>query len=359
MQARGRGGALPPIGIALEGDLGHRIDAVLAIAMLNGLAARSEARSIALALSRPSLKAAQLADVIAGFYASRPPTAGPAMIGMPEGSGAASDAPPAAGMLLKTTPDGTSLYTSQIDTVIDTADNAVLIRNMLLAQNDANAAIVLAGPATGLARMLGLYGAPPQIQTKVRHLVVAIGAFPSSAPDPAIAADVAAARTLFAEWPTPIVAVGAEVGAALPYPGAAIETGMGWVAAHPVADAYRAFGTMPYDAPASALAATLYAAHADDGYFMLSEPGTIGVTDDGRTTFTPGAGGRHRYLIVDPAQKERVLNLYVETVSSRPIPRPSRGRGAPPAQQQQQQQQQAPPQQPAPNVPPAAQPPAP
>ena len=39
MQAGGRGGARPPMGIAFEGDLGNRIDTVLAIAMLNGLVA--------------------------------------------------------------------------------------------------------------------------------------------------------------------------------------------------------------------------------------------------------------------------------------------------------------------------------
>ena len=93
---------------------------------------------------------------------------------------------------------------------------------------------------------------------------------------------------MFAEWPTPLVAVGAEVGAALPYPGASIEKDFAWSPAHPVVDAYRAFKPMPYDAPASALAAVLYAAHPEDGLFTLSPPGTITVPDDGRTQFTPG-----------------------------------------------------------------------
>ena len=34
-QPTGRGAARPPIGIAFDGDVGNRIDAVLAIAMLN------------------------------------------------------------------------------------------------------------------------------------------------------------------------------------------------------------------------------------------------------------------------------------------------------------------------------------
>src|SRR5204862_381706 len=85
---------------------------------------------------------------------------------------------------------------------------------------------------------------------------------------------------------------------------------------HPVVDAYRAFKPMPYDAPATALAALLQTVHPDDGYFKLSDPGTISVQDDGRTQFTPSAEGKHRYLIVDPSQKDRVTELYTELVSA-------------------------------------------
>jgi len=323
------------MGIALQGDLGNRIDAVLAIAMLNGLIAKMEARRIALCVSRPSLKAAQLADVVSAFYVGQV-IAGPgggiggnpaSMIGMPETGPAGEDPAPVTAALAKTGADGAPLYASRVRRLLDTADDAVLLRNMLLAQNDGNATIVLAGQASGLARLLALYGARPQIETKCKQLVVAVGGYPSGAADPEITADPAAARTVFAEWPTPVIAVGAEVGAAVPYPAASIEKDFAWSPAHPVVDAYRAFKPMPYDAPASALAAVLYAAHPEDGLFTLSPPGTITVSDDGRTQFTPGGAGKHRYLIVDPAQKAQVASLYTALVSAPPAPRPGRGRG--------------------------------
>jgi hypothetical protein len=351
----GRGpAAKPPLGIAFEGDLGARIDALLAVSMLNGFTAKGDARKIALAISRPSLKAAQLADVVIAFYSGRA-LAGPGggvggnpdgMVGMPEGASFATDDPPLASILAKKTAEGAPEYTTGISTVLDTADNAVLIRNMLLAQIDGNAAVVVAGPLTGAARLLALYGARPQIAAKVSQLVIAVGAFPSGGPDAGIKSDIAAARKVLADWPTPVVAVGAEVGVAMPYPAASIDSDFGWSQAHPVADAYRAYKPMPYDAPATALAALVHAVHPNDGYFKLSEPGTITVLDDGRTTFTPSQGGRHQYLIADPAQKERVIKLYRDMVSARPAPRPGRGgRGIPAAaaQQQQQQQQQQPP----------------
>jgi hypothetical protein len=332
----GRGAARPPIGIAFDGDLGNRIDAVLAIAMLNGFTAKTEARRISLSVSRPSVAAARVADVVAAFYRGRPaggPTGGvgaitEGMIGMPEGRAAGEDAPAISASLAKKGPDGAAVYPSTLAGLVNTAESAILIRNLLLAQHDGNAAIVLAGPATGVVRLLGLYRAGPQIEAKCKQLVVAAGSFPAGQPEPSIKADVAAARKLFAEWPTPIVAVGSEVGDALPYPGASIEKDFSWSPSHPVVDAYRAIRPAPYDAPASALAAVLHAVHPDDGYFKLSDPGTISVLDDGRTQFKPAADGKHRYLIVDPAQKERITALYTAMVSAAPAPRPGRRGGA-------------------------------
>ena len=101
MQQAGRGAVRPPVGIALDGDFANRLDAMLAVAMLNGLTAKTEARRISLSVSRPSLISAQLADVIATFYRGRP--AGGAtggvgaitegMLGMPEGAAPADDTP--------------------------------------------------------------------------------------------------------------------------------------------------------------------------------------------------------------------------------------------------------------------------
>ena len=335
-QPTGRGAARPPIGIAFDGDAGNRIDAVLAIAMLNGMTAKTQARRISLSVSRPSLVSAQVADVVAAFYRGRP-VGGPGggigqasegMIGLPESKTVSGDAPPFAAILASKAADGTPNYTSSITGLVNTAESSVLIRNLLLAQHDGNAAIVLAGPATGLVRILDLYRSGPQIAAKCRQLVVAAGALPDGAAEPSIKSDVAAARRLFAEWPTPIVMVGAEVGDALAYPAASIEKDFAWSPAHPVVEAYRAFRPMPYDAPASALAAVLYAVQPDEGYFTLSAPGTISALDDGRTRFAPQADGKHRYLIVDPGQKARVMTQYTSLVSAQPAPRPGRRGGA-------------------------------
>jgi inosine-uridine nucleoside N-ribohydrolase len=289
------GPAKPPVGIVFDSAM-HRIDDALALAMLHGFDGKEQARIAAIAVSSGDLKAAQFCDTVRLFYASA--TTGPAamfMHGMPIGL---ADGKPAAESPIFNKMFGKPGYATAIKSINDTADVATLIRNALMAQYDQNAAVVLSGPATDLAKLLDMYGVKDWIARKVRLLCVA---------ETGIQADVAAAEKVFAEWPTPIVTAGREIGEALPFPAASIEKDFAWSGArHPVVDAYRAYQPMPYDAPSWAMAAMLYAVRPNDGYFKLSD------------------GGKPRSLILDPEQKERIIRTYIEMASAKPVARKPR-----------------------------------
>ena len=200
----------------------------------------------------------------------------------------------------------------------DTADPLAVIRNALSAQFDQNAIVVLTGPATNLAGLLALPGNPALIEKKVRTLVIGCDAVTMS--------DLPAAKRVLAEWPTPIVVAGSELGDAFPFPAASIEKDFAWSEAHPLVAAYRAYRPMPYDAPAVAMAAALYAVRPQENYFKVSEPGALTVADDGRIRLAPAAGGKHRTLSADAAQKDRILQIYAETASTKPVGRVQRFR---------------------------------
>jgi len=278
--------AKPSVGIVFDSAM-DRIDDVLALAMLHGFDGKEQARIAAIAVSSGDLRAAQFCDAVRLFYASA--TTGPAamfMHGLPIGL---SEGKPAAESPIFTK----TAYAGAIKSVNDTAEPATLIRNALMAQYDQNAAVVLSGPANDLARLLDMYGVKDWITRKVRLLCVA---------EPGIQADAAAAEKVFAEWPTPIVTVGREIGEALLFPGDSIERDFAWTSArHPVVDAYRAYKPMPYDAPSWAMAAMLYAVHPNDGYFKLS------------------GSGQHRSLVLDPEQKERIVRTYIEMAGAKPV----------------------------------------
>ena len=281
--------AKPPVGIVFDSAM-RRIDDVLALAMLHGFDGKDQARIASISVSSGDLRAAQFCDAVRLFYASA--TTGIAamfMHGLPVGL---ADRKPAA-----ETPMFKTVSENSIKGIDDTADPATLIRNALMGQYDGNAAVVLSGPATDLARALDMFGVKDWIARKVRLLSIAEAGMES---------DAAAARKVLAEWPTPIVTVSREIGEALPFPGESIARDFAYAPAHPIADAYRAYKPMPYDAPSYAMAAMLYAVHPNDGYFKLSGSGNV------------------RALMLDPGQKERIIRTYIEISSAKPVPRKPR-----------------------------------
>lgn len=278
----------PPVGVVFDSDLGARIDTVLALALLYGFDGKNEARVISLSTSRPSLASAKLYDVLARFYSSAP-TTGPFAgfsrmlpVGM-SGDGAAPDTP-----VLKVV---SKFPNSTIHEVNDTAEPAALIRNALTSQYDQNAIVILAGPATNLVKTLELRGAKDLIASKVRYLSI------SGAAD--LEADPAASKKLLANWPTPIYTAGKDTGDAILFPASSIEKDFAWSTQHPVVEAYKAYKPMPYDAPTWDMAAVLYAIRPKEGYFKLA--------------------GKN--LAYDPDQKDRIVKLYTELASAKPVVR--------------------------------------
>jgi len=308
MQIAGQG--RPPVGVVFDAFMGRSIDDALALALLNGLAGKDEARIASISVSNPSLKAAAYCDVIERFYASA--TTGPAAMsfrGLPIGMASGTN-PSVAETPMLTAMLSQQDYSTGIHELNDTADPATLIRNALTAQYDQNAVVVATGAATNLVKLLALRDTKDLIARKVKYLVFT--------GDPT--------NKLFAEWPSPIVSVGNDIGDAVPFPASSIEKDFTWTPHHPVVDAYRAYHAMPYDAPSGAMAAVLYAVRPNENYFKVSDP-----------------SGKLRRLTLDPAQKDRIIAAYIELASAKPVPR----RFRPPKQDQKKED-------PKPPVPPTA-----
>jgi len=306
----GRGGK-PAAGAFFDSDF-TTIDSVLAVSLLHGMQAKNDCRVAIVTMSRSNLAVAGYLDALERFYRgpaavfAQVPPIGMRTGGAPGETSRAFTAP----FDLKG-PDGQPLYHNQVKRVLETGDPLTLLRNYLEAQNDLNAFVVLAGPATNLAAALAFRGMKELLTAKLKYLVVSGG--------PTFASDASAAKAVLKDWPTPLVFAGPELGSALPFPGASVTREFqDQVPNHPAAEAYKAFQPMPYDAPSWALVAAIHGGRPERGYFKVSEPGTLSLQPDGRTTFQAGAGGRHRHLILDPAQKDQILHDYVELASAKP-----------------------------------------
>lgn len=292
MQAQER---KPTTAVVFDSSIEDEIGQVLALTLLLSYDAKREIRMSSLSVSRNNLKIAAFCDLMSRFFLLSSP------IGMAANEPSTTSVPPMIqAVLTKRTEDDKPVYARTISQLNDTADPVALIRNALTAQPDQNSIVILAGPPVNLLGLLALPGSKQLIEKKVRSLVLA-------APH----GDAAGMKKLFAEWPGPVISAGEDLGQSLRFPGECVEKDFGWATNHPLVDAYRAAKTMPYDAPAAAMAAVLYAVHPEDNFFRLSDA---------------GAQGKQRQLAANPENITRVIQTCRETVSAKPEPRRG-GRG--------------------------------
>jgi inosine-uridine nucleoside N-ribohydrolase len=286
--------------VIFDTDMGNDIDDALALALLHALESRGECRIIAVSITKDNPWAAPFIDLVNTFY-RRPEIP----IGMVKGSGVTpEDSPMIRIPSERKRPDGSFVYPHKLLTGANAPDAVAVLRQALSAQPDHSVTIVQVGFSTNLSRL------PRElVGRKVKLLVMMAGDFAKRNPEFNIKMDIPSAQKLLRDWPTPIVTSGFEIGNSMLYPASSITRD--FPANHPVADAYRNYKTFPYDRPTWDITAALYAVRPNDGYFSLSEPGTIEVDKTGVTTLLPSPTGKHHYLVMNDAQRARTLEAMI------------------------------------------------
>ncbi len=300
-----------PVPVIFDTDVGNDIDDALALAVLHALESRGEARLLAVTITKDNPWAAAYVDLVNTFYGR-----GHVPVGVVAKGKTPEDSPYIRVPAQEKLPDGTPMYPRRLQDGREAPEAVALLRRVLAGQQDGSVVMVQVGFSTNLARLLE--SDRDLIARKVRLLSMMAGQFPAGRPEYNVKMDMPAAAKLFAEWPTPIVVSGFEIGEAIRYPARSIEKDFRYVPHHPIADAYRLYQKMPYDRQAWDPTSALYAVRPDRGYFSLSPEGTITVDAEGRTHFEAKAGGRRRYLIVDELKKAKTLEALVELASQPP-----------------------------------------
>ena len=312
--------AAQPVRIIFDTDMGNDIDDALALAILHAFESRGEAQLLAVTITKDNRWAAPYVDLVNTFYGR-----GDIPIGVVHNGKTPQSNPMIQGPSERKRPDGSYVYPHKITDGSQASEAVSLLRRVLSQQPDDSVVMVQTGFSTNLARLVD---SPPDGSSplsgrklaakKVRLLVAMAGNYVSTKPEFNVETDVPSASKLFAEWPTPIVVSGYEVGESMLFPASSIEHDFAYVPDHPVAEGYRLLMKMPYDRPTWDLTAALYAVWPDHGFFDLSLPGRITVLPDGGTKFTPDPQGKQRYLIVTDAQKPRTLETMILLASQPP-----------------------------------------
>lgn len=319
-----RSAAAEPVRLIYDTDMGNDVDDALALGVIHSLESRGECELLAVTVTKDHKHSAPFIDAVNTWY-GRPD--------IPIGVVRNGPTPqPSRFTGLATKRDGGQLrYPHDLRDGSEAPEATALLRKVLAGQPDDSVVIVQVGFSTNLARLLDSkadehspLGGRELVERKVKHVSVMAGAF-DEIPDKDrhleynVIKDVAAAKTLASDWPTPIVYSGFEIGLSIRYPSTSIEQDYDYVEHHPLAEAYRLYMPPPHDRPTWDLTSVLWAVHPQRGYFDLSPPGRVTVEDDGFTTFEEQSGGLHRYLIVDEVQRARVREALVQLSSQPPL----------------------------------------
>ena len=299
-----------PTPVIFDTDMGNDVDDALALAILHALESRGECRLIGVTITKDNPWAAVYVDAVNTFYgrAHIP-------VGMVKGGVTPENSRMIQVPAERRRADGTLVYPRRLASGAEAPEAAALIRRLLAGEKDGSVVIVQVGFSTNLARLMDEPADVELVRRKVKLLSIMGGNFVQAKPEFNIEKDTASARKLFEKWPGETVVSGFEIGQALLFPAAAIEKNFSWVADHPVAEAYRNYQKMPYDRPTWDLTAAMYAIRPDAGYFGLSPRGRITSDGKGLTQFQGDPAGRHRYLVLDPAQRARILESMVSLAS--------------------------------------------
>jgi inosine-uridine nucleoside N-ribohydrolase len=286
--------------VIFDTDMGNDIDDALALALLHSLESRGECRIVAVTITKDNPWAAPYIDLVNTFY-GRPNIP----IGMVKGSGVTPEDSP-----MIRVPAESGRYPHKLKSGADAPDAVAVLRQALAAEPDQSVVIVQVGFSTNMAHLDA-----DLVARKVKLLVMMAGDFAKRNPEFNVKMDIPSAQKLLRDWPTPIVTSGFEIGNSMLFPASSIARD--FPGDHPVADAYKNYKTFPYNRPTWDITAALYAVRPNDGYFSLSEPGTIQVDKTGVTTFLPSTSGGHRYLVMNDVQRARALEAMI-LLSSQP-----------------------------------------
>lgn len=323
--ASGPASPAPAAKIIFDTDLGNDVDDVLALAMLHALQSRGACELLGVTISNPTELAGPFAEAINGFY-GRPNIP----VGcVPPWAKPGEEASKYLG-LIERRDAGRLRYPHRLKQGSRAPTAVTLLRQLLSAETDGSVILVQVGYFSNLAALLASgpdrhspLAGPELVRRKVKLLSVMAGAFTAIGKNPRylefnVVRDLPAAQTVAADWPTPVVWSGFEIGIAVPYPAASIERDFGYARHHPVAESYYLYRPPPHNRPSWDLTAVLCAVFPDRGYFDLSEPGEVRVEADGFTRHTPSPSGRDRFLILRSEQKARVLEALVQLASQPP-----------------------------------------
>lgn len=303
-----------PVSVIFDSDMGPDYDDVGAMALLHAFADSGKVKILATVASTKYEGVAAVFNVL-NTYFNRPHLP----IGVPKGEALTlRDWQHWSDTLLAT-------YPHKIKSNSELPNAVSLYRKILSAQPDGSVTIITVGFFTNLANLLqsgadqySTLSGRELVRKKVKSLISMAGRFPSGK-EFNVEKDAAASQVVFANWPTPVLLSGFEIGMK-------IKTGLPLVQNSaiqnsPVKDVFRISLPMAKEDSAGRSSwdetAVLVAVNGYQPYYTLRK-GKMVVAPDGSNTWEDGKGD-HAYLVenVSPMEVQALINRLMMHQPSR------------------------------------------
>jgi inosine-uridine nucleoside N-ribohydrolase len=313
------------LNVFFETDMGNDVDDALALCMLYEYADMGNIHLLGISSNKEGRYSTEFIDVLNTWFGYPDIPVGQVQNGVE----CKKDAIDYARIVceMKNT-DGNFLFKRSKPSNEGNPESTELYRRLLSQQPDNSVCIISVGFFTNLSGLLSTkadkyspLSGKDLVAKKVKSLVVMAGDFreKNKVKEYNIFKDGLAAKKVFAEWPTTIVASPFGVGSSILYPATIIEQSFSWAGKHPLAEAYKSYQPMPYDRPTWDLTAVLYAVEPDAEYFNFSESGTITVDENNFTNFKPDPRGKHAYVSVTSEQAEKIKQRFIFLTTQKPL----------------------------------------
>lgn len=287
--------------VILDADIGSSTDDLFALEMLYRYEEQGKCRLLGVMVNREGEENARFADVMNTYFGHADVPIGLVRNGV--------KSPPVwidyAHVATTKDSNGQPMFACSIDDYSQVPDGWQLYRRLLAAQPDHSVSIVSTGFVTCLAQLL--QSAPDRysslngvelVRRKVKCIYVMGGVFgEAEEPDFNFAHSIDFSKAFFRLWPQDVDMVFSpmEVGQDVEYTPEQVIADVSWTDVHPIKQVYLQCncntGQRMWD--------VMSAIHSVEGdsQFSLSERGTVQLTDNAETIFTPSATGNCRYQL--------------------------------------------------------------
>ena len=316
-------GCKTPTKLILETDMGNDIEDAIAQQMSMRYIDTEKAELLAICVNKEGTAPVQFVDIMSTWYGHPEVPIGK----ITDGAFCKPDADFADEAVGLKDANGEPRYKGSISDYGTLPEATNLYRKLLSSQPDHSVTIASIGFSTNLLRLIG--SEPDEyskltgeelVKKKVKKLAIMAGDFEDyTHVEYNVWRDVAAAKFIFEQWPTPVDVIPFKIGMQVHFPVSSIDNDFGWDPENPLVDAFNVYRKFRNEDSPMWDTPTVVLAVEGTEWFTMTPYGRVEVDNEGHTAFVPDEKGTRRLATLTDEQAKALQEYIIKEVTTRPM----------------------------------------